>query len=74
MQIFDKSALAKYYGTHFAAEIVTEACSLIKAANLKNPLIKRVAREIVFGPKHQMADKDMACHFSELLNHSITNK
>ncbi|MGB5819941.1 MAG: hypothetical protein WBG90_10700 [Saonia sp.] len=65
-KMFHTSVLAKYFSTHFAEEIVTQARFLMGSQFLApNALTAKIYKEIVFGSLQPMTDQDIKDYFGK---------
>jgi len=66
--LFEASLVSKFFGTHHAEEIVTQARQLMGTQFL-SPLLptSQIYKEIVFGPLQPMTDMDIKAYFSQNL-------
>lgn len=66
--LFEASVLSKFFGTHHAEEIVTQARYIMGTQFLSpQTMTNKIYKEIVFGPLQPMTDIDIKAYFSQNL-------
>ncbi|WP_299536179.1 acyl-CoA dehydrogenase family protein [Ulvibacterium sp.] len=66
--LFEASVLSKYFATHYAEEIVTQARHIMGTQFLSpRSITNKIYKEIVFGPLQPMTDIDIKAYFSQKL-------
>ncbi|MEW7293010.1 hypothetical protein [Aquimarina sp. 2304DJ70-9] len=71
--MFEASALSKYFATHFSEDIITKIRHLMGSRFLSpNSYTNKVYKEIVFGTLQPMTDPDIKNYFSnQMMNNEI---
>lgn len=66
-ELFEASVLAKYYGTQFAEEIITQSRQIMGTSFLKaGSFGAKVSRQITFGAAQPMTNPDIIDYFAKL--------
>lgn len=66
--LFEASVLSKFFGTHHAEEIVTQARYIMGTQFLSpQTMTHKIYKEVVFGPLQPMSDIDIKAYFSQNL-------